>query len=55
MKIMIFQYLNGYETMQVGGQKDKLMITTFIQGIEYLIKNNIIVIPQTLNNSGSGS
>ena len=33
--------------MQSGGQAEQIDDTTFIQSIEYLIKNNIIVIPVT--------
>ena len=44
---MKFQFLIGLETMHVWWADGQIDDKTFIQGIEYIIQNKIILIPQT--------
>ena len=39
--------------MQHGGQMDRLMMQTFVTGIQYLINQKIMVIPETVQGSGN--
>ena len=41
--------------MPVGGQKVQLMMTAFVQGIQFLIKENILNIPATKSAESSDS